>query len=164
LRLTPIGYQLGLIDRARYEAVENKRDAIATQINRLKKKFITLDDQGVSALELLCRPEVNYQTLLDLGLPSVDEEIRDQVEIEVKYQGYIEKQQKEVQRMQGMESRCIPQDIAYETFSGLRYEARQKLSHFRPATLGQASRLDGVTPVDIAILLMHLEKGKKAPL
>ncbi len=163
LRLTPIGYQLGLIDRARYEAVENKREVIAKEISRLKKKNITLGDQGVSALELLRRPEVNYKTLLslDLGLPSVDEEIREQVEIEVKYQGYIEKQQKEVQRLQGIEERCIPQDIAYETFSELRYEARQKLSQLRPATLGQASRLGGVTPVDIAILLMHLERRKK---
>jgi len=163
LRLTPIGYQLGLIDRARYEAVENKREVIAKEISRLKKKNITLGDQGVSALELLRRPEVNYKTLLslDLGLPSVDEEIREQVEIEVKYQGYIEKQQKEVQRLQGIEEWCIPQDIAYETFSELRYEARQKLSQLRPATLGQASRLGGVTPVDIAILLMHLERRKK---
>jgi tRNA uridine 5-carboxymethylaminomethyl modification enzyme len=166
LRLTPIGYQLGLIDKARYEAVENKREAIAKEISRLGKSFITLTEEAhsLSALEFLRRPQISYQHLLSLGvgLADLDPKTREQVEIEVKYQGYIEKQQKEVERIRRLEERDIPQNIDYQALSGLRYEACQKLSKFRPVTLGQASRIDGVTPVDVAILLIYLERAGRA--
>jgi tRNA uridine 5-carboxymethylaminomethyl modification enzyme len=166
LRLTPLGYQLGLIDRARYKAVEAKREAIAKEIKRLEKAFFTpgKEVRSLSGVEFLRRPQVSYQTLFSLGLGSsgLSSEVMEQVEIEVKYQGYIEKQRKEVERMHRLEGRSIPQDMDYAGLSGLRFEACQKLSRFRPATLGQASRIDGVTPADIAILLVHLEKGRKA--
>jgi len=166
LRLTPIGYQLGLIDRDRYEAVEARGEAIAKEIKRLEKTFFNpgKDAHSLSGAEFLRRPQVNYQTLLSLGLGSsgLSSEVMEQVEIEVKYWGYIEKQQKEVERMHRLEERHIPQDVDYTSLSGLRFEACQKLSRFRPATLGQASRIDGVTPADIAILLVHLERGRWA--
>jgi len=165
LRLTPVGYQLGLIDRARYEAVEARREAIAKEIKRLEKTFFTPGNEAhsLSGAEFLCRPQVSYQTLLSLGLgsTSLSSEVMEQVEIEVKYRGYIEKQRKEVERMHRLEGRFIPQDMDYTNLSGLRFEACQKLNRFRPATLGQASRVEGVTPADIAILLVHLERGRR---
>jgi tRNA uridine 5-carboxymethylaminomethyl modification enzyme len=145
--------------------VEAKREAIAKEIERLGKKFFVLekDSHSLSALEFLRRPEVGYQTLLSKNLsPSdLDPEVMEQVEIEVKYQGYIEKQRKEVERIHHLEERHIPQDIQYDSLTGLRYEACQKLKKFRPLTLGQVSRIDGVTPADIALLLIHLERGRK---
>jgi len=165
LRLTPLGYQLGLIDRDRYEAVEDRREAIATETKRLEKAFFTpgKEAHSLSGVEFLRRPQVSYQTLLSFGLGStgLSSEVMEQVEIEVKYRGYIEKQSKEVERMHRLEGRHIPQDMDYASLSGLRFEACQKLDRFRPATLGQASRIDGVTPSDIAILLVHLEKGRR---
>jgi len=165
LRLTPLGYQLGLIDRDRYEAVEDRREAVATEIKRLEKAFFTpgKEAHSLSGVEFLRRPQVSYQTLLSLGLGSTGlrPEVMEQVGIEVKYRGYIEKQRKEVERMHRLEGRHIPQDMDYTSLSGLRFEACQKLDRFRPATLGQASRIDGVTPSDIAILLVHLEKGRR---
>ena len=165
LRLTPLGYQLGLIDRDRYEAVEDRREAIATEIKRLEKAFFTpgKEAHSLSGVEFLRRPQVSYQTLLSLGLGSTGlrPEVMEQVGIEVKYRGYIEKQRKEVERMHRLEGRHIPQDMDYTSLSGLRFEACQKLDRFRPATLGQASRIDGVTPSDIAILMVHLEKGRR---
>jgi len=165
LRLTPLGYQLGLIDRDRYEAVEEKGEAVATEIKRLEKTHFTpgTEAHSLSGVDFLRRPQVSYQTLLSLGLGStgLSSEVMEQVEIEVKYRGYIEKQRKEVERMHRLEGRHIPQDMDYTSLSGLRFEACQKLDRFRPATLGQASRIDGVTPADIAILLVHLEKGRR---
>ena len=118
---------------------------------------------SLSAFEFLCRPQVNYQTLLSRGLgsASLGAEVMEQVEIEIKYRGYIERQWKEVERMHRLEEKYIPQGIDYDKLTGLRYEARQKLSKFHPATLGQASRIEGVTPADIAILLVHLERGRR---
>ena len=165
LRLSPIGYHLGLIDKARYEAVEVKREAIAREIKRLGKTFFTPDNgaHSVSALEYLRRPQVSYQTLLSLGLgsASLPSETMGQVEVEIKYQGYIERQGKEVERMHRLEEWRIPSDVDYDNLVGLRFEASQKLGRFRPATLGQALRTDGVTPADVAILLVHLERGRR---
>jgi tRNA uridine 5-carboxymethylaminomethyl modification enzyme len=151
LRLTPIGYQLGLIPRERYEAVEAKRRTIEEELQRLSKAH---------AVESLRRPKVSYQTLCHLGLgnPNLSPECMEQVELEAKYQGYIERQRTEVQRMHRLEQRHIPQDFPYEDIAGFRTEARQKLQRFKPATLGQASRIDGVTPADIAILMVHLQR------
>ncbi len=164
LRLTHIGYQMGLIDRARYEAVEKKRNAIAQELERLSKSYITSAETGrsVSALEFLRRPEVSYQTLVSQGLgsPGLNSEAAEQVEIEAKYEGYIQRQRAEVARMARLEQRQIPEEFDYDAITGLRYEARHKLKLFRPATLSQASRIDGVTPADMAILMVHLERAR----
>ncbi len=165
LRLTPIGYQLGLVDTARYEQVEAKRDAVATEIARLSRRFFTPDDGNgsVSGIEFLRRPEVSYHTLLSLGLGStgLGPEVAEQVDIEVKYAGYIERQSKQVERMHRLEAWHLPPDIDYENLAGLRFEACQKLTRFRPATLGQASRIDGVTPADMAVLMVHVERARR---
>jgi len=154
LRLTQIGYEVGLVPRSRYEEVENKRDLIVEELKRLKK---------TGAEEYLRRPEVNYEKLISLGMgrPDLPPECRQEVEIEVKYRGYIERQLSEVERMRRMEERRID-FLDYDSIPGLRFEARQKLKRFRPQTLGQASRIDGVTPADIAVLLIHLRRGSPA--
>lgn len=175
LRLSPIGYEVGLLPRERYEAVEEKRQAIEGELRRLAKtwlapseevnkkltarRFDPLDD-GVNALQFLRRPEVTYElieTLAPSHLPLSPEAI-EQVTIEAKYAGYIEKQQREVDRMKRLDERPIPDDFDYEMPVGLSNEAREKLKRFRPATVGQASRLSGVNPTDISILLVYLER------
>jgi len=165
LRLAPIGYDLGLISKERHEAVEAKRDAIDKEIKRLGKTFYTPENgtHSVSVLEFLCRPQVSYQTLLSLGLGTaiLFPEVMEQVEIEIKYRGYIEKQEKEIAKMHRLEKWRTPSGINYDSLVGLRYEACQKLNRFRPATLGQASRIEGVTPADIAVLLVHMERGRR---
>jgi tRNA uridine 5-carboxymethylaminomethyl modification enzyme len=162
LRLAPLGYQAGLIHRERYEAVEEKRRKIAEELERLKKSYISQSDRSVSALELLRRPEVSYQNLVSLGFgsPNLKGDAMEQVGLEAKYEGYIEGQRGEVARMARLEERHIPREFDYDATTGLRYEARQKLKRLRPATLGQASRIDGVTPADMAILMVHLERRR----
>ncbi|MDD5095107.1 MAG: tRNA uridine-5-carboxymethylaminomethyl(34) synthesis enzyme MnmG [Dehalococcoidia bacterium] len=176
LRLTPIGYQLGLIDEARYRAVEVKRNVVADEIKRLSKTCLVADrladpmesfglppmGHNVSALEFLRRPEITYQIIARLGYgnPELIPECAEQVEIEAKYQGYIERQQAVVQKMHRIEDRRIPDWLEYAQVGGLRFEARQKLTRFRPQTLGQASRIDGVTPADIFVLMVNLERAK----
>jgi tRNA uridine 5-carboxymethylaminomethyl modification enzyme len=177
LRLSPIGYELGLIDKARYEAVEAKRHAIAAELDHLSKTYLVaekLDDQihsfglppmghNVSALEFLRRTEINYPVLARLGYgnPELNADCVEQVEIEAKYHGYIERQHALVQKMQRIDERRIPDWFDYAQITGLRFEARQKLVKFRPQTLGQASRIDGVTPADVFILMIHLEKSRQ---
>jgi len=165
LRLTPIGYQVGLIDGERYEAVEKKRQKIARELDRLAKTYITPAQVGhsINALEFLRRQDVSYQTLISegYGAPDLEPDAVEQVEIEAKYEGYVRKQQSQVARMARLEERHIPPGFDYDSITGLRYEARQKLQRFRPATLGQASRIDGVTPADISILMVHLERRWK---
>lgn len=175
LRLSPIGYEVGLLPRERYEAVEQKRKAIEDELMRLKETWLSPSEEvnkelqargldflndGVNALQLLRRPEVTYellQTLIpsDLALAS---EIIEQVTIEAKYAGYIEKQRREVERMKRLEERPIPPDFDYEIAVGLSNEAREKLHRFRPATVGQATRISGVNPADISVLLVYLER------
>jgi tRNA uridine 5-carboxymethylaminomethyl modification enzyme len=145
--------------------VEARRHAIAGEIQRLGKSHFSPgeDGQSVSAAAFLRRPGVDYQALISMGQgrPDLSPEVREQVEIEVKYQGYIERQNRDVARVQRLEERRIPAGMDYARLSGLRSEACQKLARFRPATLGQASRIDGVTPADIAVLLIHLERAVK---
>jgi len=164
LRLTPLGYQVGLIDRGRYEAVEEKRRAIDKELERLAKTFVALTEAGrsVSALEYLRRPEVGYRTLIaeGLGRPGLKADAAEQVEVEAKYAGYIRKQRAQVTRMARLEGRRMPQGFDYDAIISLRHEAQQKLKLFQPATLGQASRIDGVTPADMAVLMVHLERGR----
>ena len=159
LRLTPIGHRLGLVTKKQYDLVESQREAIARELGRLSKVFFN----GSRVLEFLRRPQGGYETLVNLGLgsPQLGADLREQVEVEVKYQGYIEKQRKEVERMGKLEGRSIPQRLSYEDIPSLRYEAREKLSRYRPATLAQASRIEGVTPADLAILMVCLERGRR---
>ena len=163
LRLTPLGYQAGLIDRDRYEAVEERRRKIGEELDRLKKSYVIHSERSVNALEFLRRPEVSYQDLVSLGCgsPGRETNVAEQVEIEAKYEGYIKKQRVELARMTRLEGQHVPHRFDYDAITGLRYEARQKLKKLRPATLGQASRIDGVTPADMAILMVHLKRGWK---
>jgi len=164
LRLTPIGYQLGLIDKARWESVETRKEAVTREIERLKRTFINPDSTtSLAAIEFLRRPEVSYQSLSSLGsgMANLDPAAREQVEIEVKYAGYIERQRRQVERMHRMEEWHIPPEIDYDNLMGLRFEACHKLKRFRPATLGQASRIDGVTPADMALLMVHMGRIRR---
>jgi tRNA uridine 5-carboxymethylaminomethyl modification enzyme len=175
LRLTPLGYQVGLVPRERYETVRAKQQAVETELERLKQTHISsangtsqvLADfslepisNGANALQYLRRPEVTYAVIASLVPPSVPlaEDVVEQVNIEAKYEGYIAKQKQQVERVQRLETKQIPADFDYEAIKGLRTEARQKLIRFRPATVGQAGRIAGVNPADISILLVHLEK------
>ena len=179
LRLTPIGYELGLIPEDRYQQVEKKRKDIAEELGRLARTYFSpgekLDSllhgyhlpslsRSVSALEFLRRPEANYQLLSNLGFgeAGLGLDCREQVEIEAKYEGYIERQRVEVERISRLEERPISPGFDYDGISGFRIEARERLKHFQPATLGQASRIYGVTPADVAILMVHLERARRA--
>ncbi|MFO8101818.1 MAG: tRNA uridine-5-carboxymethylaminomethyl(34) synthesis enzyme MnmG [Dehalococcoidia bacterium] len=177
LRLTPVGYEVGLVDKERYEAVEARRRDIPIETERLSRTVMVAGKIGVdmyredlprperntTALEFLRRPEISYGMLLELGLgnPDLDLDTAEQVEIETKYSGYIEKQEAAVQRMEKLEARRIPDRFDYDEITGLRYEACYKLKEFRPRTLGQASRIDGVTPADMALLMVYLERGRR---
>jgi tRNA uridine 5-carboxymethylaminomethyl modification enzyme len=176
LRLSPLAYDLGLIDRERLAAVESKRERIAAlraeldgrriypsavTNERLEHFGIEALSSPVSAYEVLRRPEVRYQQLAPaLDLPAEAEEVVEQVEIEAKYGGYIARQQRAIERVRKMEHRRIPATLDYDSISGLRNEARQTLQRFRPATLGQAGRLAGINPADIAVLVIALERQR----
>ena len=178
LRLTPIAYGLGLVDRSRSEAVERKREAVEREIWRLSKEYLNPSERvdrllrelgitplgrGTSATELLQRPEATYNTLISLSIgdASMPPEFVEQVQVAVKYSGYIEKQRRQVERVQRLEERQIPNEFDYSAVTGLRAEAREKLSRFRPASVGQATRIMGVNPADMAILLVHLERAHR---
>ncbi len=176
LRLTPIGYRLGLIDRERYDEVEEKRHAIPIELRRLSKSVLVASKMGstmeqhdlpplgrnTTAQEFLRRPEVTYDTIVSLGFGNEDlpNGTIEQVEIQTKYSGYIERQETAVRRMARLEERRIPPWFEYDGIGGLRTEARLKLSEFRPQTLGQASRIDGVTPADMALIMVYLERAR----
>ena len=167
LRLTPIGRELGLIDDARWKIFEDKRDALSKEQERLANVFIR--DAGCSAAELLRRPELCYRDVV--GLSSIgpgewaetigaeqSEQIELQLEVQAKYQGYIDRQQREIERHAKQESLRLPADLDYSNVTGLSTEAMQRLMSARPATLGHASRLEGMTPSAVSLLLIHLKK------
>jgi tRNA uridine 5-carboxymethylaminomethyl modification enzyme len=173
LRLTPIGYEIGLIPQQRYEAFLNKKETVEREIVRLKEtkvKPVEVNEalaafesaaivDGSNLLTLMRRPELAY-SFVDQISPApefLDEEMKEQVEIQIKYAGYIEKQLAHVEKLQKMEKKKIPDDINYNEIHGLAMEARQKLTKIAPISIGQASRIAGVTPADISILLVHLE-------
>jgi len=175
LRLTPHGYAIGLIGHERFERVQKKQSAIMAELNRLAHTTISPNDKtntilsrfglpslndGVNAKKYLRRPQVTYQVLAEL-IPATEllsDEVIKQVSIETKFEGYIAKQLDQVERIKRLESMPIPADFDHEAITALRLEARQKLSHFRPATLGQAGRIAGVNPADISVLLVHLKR------
>jgi tRNA uridine 5-carboxymethylaminomethyl modification enzyme len=178
LRLSPLGYELGLLDQQRYEAVARKRANIEGELTRLRETWLrptaktndrladcglaALDD-GVNALQFLRRPEVTYGTL-EVLCPNSRKLQRDeavQVATMAKYAGYIEKQLQEVERMRRLEDRRIPDSFDYDAVVGMRREAQEKLKRFRPATVGQASRIGGVNPADLSILLVYLERARR---
>ena len=174
MRLTPKGRELGLVDDRRWAAFCTKQEAIILETERLKTTFIhpskpeaellnsklsTAITREYSLLELLKRPELNYADIAELKEGAVDDQtVAEQVEIQSKYQGYIDRQADEIEKLRRHEETRIPNDIDYHSITGLSNEIRQKLSDIRPETLGQASRIQGVTPAAISLLLIHLKK------
>lgn len=180
LRLTPRGYEVGLIKEARYERFLKKKERVEEEIQRLEKTFVSPEEvnelleglystpakSGISLAELLRRPEISYKALetVDTGRPGYlkDENRRminavaQQVEISIKYEGYIKRQLMQVEQFKKLEKRQLPADIDYNAIHGLRLEARQKLTKIRPDSVGQASRISGVSPADISVLLIYL--------
>ncbi len=180
LRLTETGRQLGLVDDRRWDVFNRRRDAVAAEVERLKSTWINprllADADAIRVLgkpmereyrllELLRRPEIGYRELLTLpgaGSGLTEPGLIEQVEIQAKYQGYIERQREEVAKTRDQESLVLPADMDYGKVRGLSIEVRQKLDQHRPETLGQASRIQGVTPAAISLLLVHLKKKRAA--
>jgi len=158
LRLTETGRRLGLVDDARWDIFNRKRDAIAAEMERLKSTYVSTGFQKKASIyEVLRRPEVSYGAVVET--PVSDPVVAEQVEIQAKYEGYIVRQRAEVERRNGAESMRLPQDLDYGEVRGLSAEVQQKLSRHRPETIGQASRISGVTPAAISLLLVHLKRG-----
>jgi tRNA uridine 5-carboxymethylaminomethyl modification enzyme len=158
LRLTAVGRRLGLVDDMRWNAFNRKRDAIERETLRLSRTFVsTHNREKCKAIDLLRRPDIHYA---DLALEEPAEtDVAEQVEIQAKYEGYIERQRQEVARGREYEGLALPADLDYRLVSGLSIEVQQKLNRHRPETLGQASRISGVTPAAISLLLVHLKRG-----
>ncbi len=177
LRLTQIGHEIGLIDDERYNYVVHKQKIINEEVARLKTISIgagkitqtVLEKYGSAPLntaatldELIRRPELDYEKVreLDPEYKELSEDIVNQINIEIKYEGYIKRQEKQVENFKRVEVRKLPEDIDYSTIQGLRLEAQQKLNKFKPMSIGQASRISGVTPADISVLLIYLSQKK----
>jgi tRNA uridine 5-carboxymethylaminomethyl modification enzyme len=164
LRLRKYGYEAGLIDSDRYQKLLHKEKTIEVEMERMGKVFKQMNQKGYSLAQLLSRPEVTYETLLrDYPEAVVDHgsDINFQIELNLKYAGYIERQAGEVARLTHVENIKIPIDFNFETVLGLRNEARQKLAQHHPQNLGQASRISGVSPADISVLMVAIEAGRK---
>ena len=177
LRLTPIGYRVGLISEKRYNEFKNKKEMIEEEINRLKKTTIKPTDEvnqllrkfnsssidtGVKLADLLKRTEITYEILqpIDIEREDLPNEVIEEVEIQIKYEGYIKLQEEQVEKFKKLENKVIPEKIRYDEIKGLRLEARQKLDKVKPISVGQASRISGVSPADISVLLVYLEQMK----
>ena len=178
LRLTKKGYEVGLISEERYKKFLDKKEEIKNEIKRIENKTIKathetnefLEQNGTSQItssvklsELLKRTELTYEKLkvLDDERPNLDKAVKQEVEIQVKYEGYIKMQQAQVEKFKKLEKKLLTEDINYEEIKGLCLEARQKLNKFKPMSVGQASRISGVSPADISVLLIYLEQNKK---
>lgn len=174
MRLTPIGYRIGLISEERYQWILEKEKLIKEEIERVHKVHIGANETvqnllislgsiplncGVTLADLIRRPELNYECLAPIDKDRVElpDEVKEQVNINIKYEGYITRQQKQVESFKKTESKKIPEDINYDDVPSLRIEARQKLSALRPINIGQASRISGVSPADVSVLLVYLE-------
>ena len=177
LRLTEKGYKVGLISKERYERFINKKEAIEKELERLKNVYVGTSEKvqaiieakgstplrsGIALSELLKRPELSYEDFkeVDTTRPDLTEDIVEQVLIELKYEGYIGRQLKQVEQFKKLEKKGIPDDINYDDVYSLRLEAKQKLQEIRPVSIGQASRISGVSPADISVLLVYLEQRK----
>jgi tRNA uridine 5-carboxymethylaminomethyl modification enzyme len=156
LRLSELGFEVGLLDRRRCDLVCAKRVRIEEELSRLRSTHVG----GDTLEQLLRRPECAYRDL-PLNRPELGEEVVMQVEIAIKYAGYIERQDADIERFKTFEEKQIPDWLDYANVPSLRMEARQKLSRIRPATVGQASRISGVSPSDISIILVHMKRGSQ---
>jgi tRNA uridine 5-carboxymethylaminomethyl modification enzyme len=177
-RLTEIGYKAGLITEKRYRRFLEKRDAITSEIERLRTTYLPPSEKlsqimtslgstppvsGVSLAELLRRPQVRYKDLapVDEKRPILMEYISFAVEVNIKYEGYIRLERERIEKFRSLENRSLPVDLPYDQISGLRIEARQKLASHRPVSIGQASRISGVSPADIAVLLVYIDARRR---
>lgn len=175
LRLTKKGYEIGLISEERYQKLLRKEELIQKEIERvehinlgtseavqnlLKQHESTPLTSGTTMAELIRRPELNYEALapVDPNRPELDYDVVEQVNINIKYDGYIKRQQRQVEQFKKLESKLIPEDINYDEIQSLRIEAKQKLNEMRPSSIGQASRISGVSPADVSVLLVYLER------
>ena len=175
IRLRKIGHDIGLVSDEEYEHLLKKMDDIQSEIKRLEKTVIGVSDRvqiflekygstllksGITLAELVKRPELNYDKLaeLDEGRPELPDDVREQVNIEIKYEGYIKRQMQQVAQFKKLEDKKLPEDFDYSEVNSLRREAVQKLNKVQPATIGQASRISGVSPADISVLLVHFTR------
>ena len=178
LRLLQIGYENGLISEERYQKFLKKKENIFAEIERLKKTTVKPTEKvnemltkynssnikaGVKLAELLKRTEIKYDYLkeIDENMPELTKQEKEEVEIQVKYEGYIKLEEEQVAKFKKLEQKKLPKDINYEDIKGLRLEARQKLNNIKPESVGQASRISGVSPADISVLLIYLEQLKR---
>ena len=174
LRLTRLGHEIGLIDDERYEKLVNKEKMIEGEISRVNhvnvgtsrnvqdvlKSFGSTElTSGTTLAELMRRPELSYEKLapIDTERPELPADVQEQVDINIKYEGYIKRQLRQVEQFKKMENKKIPDDINYDEIKSLRIEAKQKLNQIRPASIGQASRISGVSPADVSVLLVYLK-------
>ena len=177
IRLTERGYAVGLVKKDRYERLLKKKEVVTAEIDRLKKKILQPDvvnpfleekgstpvKSGISLLELLKRPEITYDdaVVIDDVRPKLSAHQKTMMEVQIKYEGYIIKQQQQIEKFKKLEHKKLPSDLDYFSIEGLRIEARQKLDALRPVSVGQASRISGVSPADINVLLIWLEKMRR---
>lgn len=178
MRLTEIGYEIGLIDQERYDHLQEKKRLIDEEIKRLENTTVgsseavneelrkhdsTPLNSGSSLAELIKRPELDYESIKNIDKKRIDlpKEVTDQVTINIKYDGYIKRQLRQVEQYKKLENKRIPEDIDYNEVNSLRIEAKQKLSQIRPISVGQASRISGVSPADISVLLVYLEQYRR---
>ncbi len=177
LRLTEKGYKIGLISDERYEKFLTKKKLIKKEMDRVMTTYVSPTDinlflkkynsspvkNRVTLLELLKRPEITYNAMseIDKNRSEIDDRITEQIEIQIKYSGYIEKQMQQIEKFKKLENRKLDPDLNYSKIQGLRIEAQQKLMTFKPLSVGQASRISGVSPADINVLLIHLEKERR---
>ena len=176
-RLSGIGLRIGLVSEEQYRRVLDKYAAVDAELRRLEKTHIAPSD-GINALltargtaeistgsslaDLIRRPQISYRDLaeFDPERPELPRAVTEQAEISLKYEGYIKRQLKQVEEFTRMESRPLPADIDYDAINGLRLEAREKLKKIRPENFGQASRISGVSPADISVLMIYMEGGR----
>ena len=177
MRLTERGYAVGLVKKDRYERLLKKKEVVTAEIDRLKKKILQPDvvnpfleekgstpvKSGISLLELLKRPEITYDdaAVIDDVRPKLSAHQKTMMEVQIKYEGYIIKQKQQIEKFKKLEHKKLPSDLDYFSIEGLRIEARQKLDALRPVSVGQASRISGVSPADINVLLIWLEKMRR---
>ena len=177
-RLTPLGHKIGLISDERYAKYLKKQELKKEELKRLKSTVISPTEEvnkilvsretseitsGVRLIDLMKRPQLGYDALksVDTTRPELDPNIFEQVEIEIKYEGYIQKQLKQVEQMKKLEVKQLPKDFDYNEIEGLRLEAREKLNKIKPLNIGQASRISGVSPADISVLLIWLAQNNR---
>ena len=173
LRLTKTGYEIGLIDEERYQKLLRKEEMIEEEIKRVSHTNVGTSEQvqellkafgstpltsGTTLAELIRRPELSYEKLepIDIYRPDIPIDVKEQVNINIKYEGYIKRQMRQVEQFKKLENKKIPDDINYDEIQSLRIEAKQKLNQIRPASIGQASRISGVSPADVSVLLVYL--------